>query len=140
MSTSPCLKHRCSKCCIETEMPLTKRDIQRIENLGFKEEDFVRYVDGIPVLKTKEDGSCVFLEDGKCKIYKYRPDGCRLYPLVWVKGIERATLDPHCPYRYEFRFTHKDVEKLAELVKEIYHHEGSGVTTKIRKTGGAKRG
>ena len=104
-------------------MPLTERDIKRIEKLGYARDYFVRYVDGVPTLKTREDGSCVFLENGRCSIYKYRPEGCRLYPLVWVRGSGRATLDTHCPYRYEFSFTQKDVKRLMRLVKEIYGPE-----------------
>lgn len=37
------------------------------------------YVSGY-ALKTKPDGSCIFLENKRCRIYKSRPSICRVYP------------------------------------------------------------
>lgn len=37
------------------------------------------YVSGYS-LKTKPDGSCIFLEKKRCKIYESRPSICRVYP------------------------------------------------------------
>ena len=37
------------------------------------------YVSGY-ALKTKPDGSCIFLENKRCKIYEKRPSICRVYP------------------------------------------------------------
>lgn len=37
------------------------------------------YVSGY-ALKTKTDGSCIFLENKKCRIYENRPSICRVYP------------------------------------------------------------
>ncbi|TGC10913.1 YkgJ family cysteine cluster protein [Methanolobus halotolerans] len=39
------------------------------------------YVSGY-ALKTKEDGSCTFLEGRRCTIYDRRPSICRLYPYM----------------------------------------------------------
>jgi uncharacterized protein len=39
------------------------------------------YVSGY-ALKTKPDGSCVFLENKRCKIYNKRPSICRVYPYM----------------------------------------------------------
>jgi len=39
------------------------------------------YVSGY-ALKTKPDGSCVFLENKRCKIYEKRPSICRVYPYM----------------------------------------------------------
>lgn len=39
------------------------------------------YVSGY-ALKTKPDGSCVFLENKRCKIYDRRPSICRVYPYM----------------------------------------------------------
>ena len=45
-------------------------------------------------LLQKENGDCIFLYNGKCKIYPFRPIDCRLFPLdvelkdgryVWIK-------------------------------------------------------
>lgn len=88
----------CAKCCYDTEMPLTRRDIERIKRLGYPEEYFVaKGRDGIPRLKNI-NGHCVFLdpETGKCRIYPWRPLGCRLYPLVCMPGYG-VIIDPECP-------------------------------------------
>lgn len=37
------------------------------------------YVSGY-ALKTKPDGSCIFLENKRCRIYESRPSICRVYP------------------------------------------------------------
>jgi Fe-S-cluster containining protein len=37
------------------------------------------YVSGY-ALKTKSDGSCIFLDNKRCKIYENRPSICRVYP------------------------------------------------------------
>ena len=39
------------------------------------------YVSGY-ALKTKPDGSCIFLENRRCKIYGRRPSICRVYPYM----------------------------------------------------------
>jgi Fe-S-cluster containining protein len=115
------MKHGCIKCCVETEMPLTREDIERIEKLGFKREYFVRIGrDGVPSLRNKENGLCVFHDGNKCVIYDHRPEGCRLYPLVWSPSLNRATLDVYCPYRYEFSFSREHVERLERLVTKVY--------------------
>ena len=88
----------CFKCCIDTSMELTEEDIRRIEGLGYNREYFVTYWDdGIPRLRNV-DGACVFLDrsSGLCRIYRYRPYGCRIYPVVYdfEKGFIK---DPICP-------------------------------------------
>lgn len=39
------------------------------------------YVSGY-ALKTQEDGSCIFLDEKRCRIYEQRPFICRLYPYM----------------------------------------------------------
>jgi Fe-S-cluster containining protein len=79
-------------------MPLTKRDIERIKNLGFVEEHFVDRRGRIPRLKNI-DGHCVFLDPttNSCIIYPDRPEGCRLYPLVYEEKSNRVSVDFLCP-------------------------------------------
>ncbi len=36
-------------------------------------------------LASKSDGSCIFLEDGKCSIHRFKPYVCRFYPFVYVE-------------------------------------------------------
>ncbi len=78
-------------------MELTHRDIDRIAKLGFPVEYFAEYSDGFYRLKNV-DGHCVFLdvERGRCKIYRYRPLGCRIYPVIYDfrDGFKK---DDFCP-------------------------------------------
>ncbi|HIQ24001.1 MAG TPA: YkgJ family cysteine cluster protein [Pyrodictium delaneyi] len=103
-------------------MPLARKDIERIVSLGYSIDYFVEYVDGVPRLRNV-GGHCVFLDPStrRCRIYPYRPMGCRLYPLVYVPG-GGVNIDPECPKAYTI--DRRSVEKLAplvlRLVKEIY--------------------
>jgi Fe-S-cluster containining protein len=104
-------------------MPLTEEDIKRIERLGYRREEFVVIgPDGIPRLRNI-NGHCFFLDPftGRCKIYAYRPVGCRLYPLVYVPG-KGVVVDPYCPRARSIPKTLiKKYEKyVVELIKKIY--------------------
>lgn len=73
----------CGLCCTQA-VRVTEEDIQRIEKLGHKREDFtVKDVDGQLLLK-RENGYCTFFRDkgnyGGCSIYENRPDICRDWP------------------------------------------------------------
>ena len=111
-----CMKYGCFKCCIKTEMPLTEDDIRRIESLGYRREQFVVVKGGIPRLRNK-NGKCVFLgEDGKCIIYKHRPLGCRLYPVIQVNG--GCDVDhEYCPYAH--MITKEEIEYACPKVLEL---------------------
>ncbi|MBI2078264.1 MAG: YkgJ family cysteine cluster protein [Euryarchaeota archaeon] len=113
----PCVAHGCSKCCYETEMPLTEADIARIEALGHRRDDFCALDDeSVPQLRNDE-GHCVFLgPTGACGIYDHRPAGCRLYPLVWDRDSGDVTLDDFCPFHDEFPVA---PDKRAELVRVL---------------------
>jgi len=117
-SGQPCRRHNCIKCCIKTEMPLTKADIELISSLGYKTEDFAIKTDKEWKLKNKF-GKCVFLTENGCKIYDFRPQGCRLYPLVYDEELGKPILDELCPYREEFKVEKSDIEKLLRLIKEL---------------------
>ena len=58
-------------------------------------EFFARHTEaGGTVLRTKEDRSCVFLDERGCGVHPDRPLACRIYPLArWVdpdgKIVER---------------------------------------------------
>jgi len=112
---SVCRTHDCSLCCtLGTDVPLTNKDIERIKELGYKEEFFVEEVKGWKLLKL-EDNTCVFLLGGICSIHKNRPESCRLYPAVFEVNTNEVIVDPECVYSDEFRITKKDIESLHAL-------------------------
>ena len=65
-------------------MILSEDDIRRIERLGYKIDEFTVFKDGFYRLRNIDE-HCIFLDvsGGKCKIYKYRPIGCRIYPVIY---------------------------------------------------------
>ena len=92
---------RCGKCCEKTEMLLSEADIKRLINVGYKAENFVVY-DKKGYAKLRNAGKyCVFYNAEKqlCKVYKYRPLGCRIYPVIFVEG-KGVVVDDLCPSKH----------------------------------------
>jgi len=110
----------CGKCCYETEMPLTNEDVKRIESLGYKKEDFSIVVNGIRRLRNV-NGKCYFLRNNRCIIYEHRPEGCRLYPLVF--DGKDVVVDKLCPKWREVKITEEDKKALLKLIHKIYKIE-----------------
>jgi len=113
-----CVRHKCVECCLETRMPLSNFDLKRILKLGYKLEYFAVKTDGEWRLKNKS-GRCVFLIEEGCGIYPHRPEGCRLYPLVYDENLRKAVIDPLCPYSYLFKVQKNDVKRLKTLFEKL---------------------
>lgn len=92
----------CGKCCIETEMLLSNQDIELVINKSVDQlnrDDFaLKNIEGFYQLKNVE-GHCFFFNiySKNCKIYNYRPQGCRIYPLIYDFQTEKCMLDKDCP-------------------------------------------
>jgi len=114
----PCKIHNCVQCCIETRMPLTSFDIERISKQGYDIKDFVVKRKRERQLKNR-NGRCVFLGDDGCKIYFFRPIGCWLYPLVYNENNGKGIIHDFCPYGHEFKVSGDDLENLFTLIKEL---------------------
>jgi len=114
----PCVNHRCVQCCFRTSMPLSRLDIKRILRLGHSFDSFAAKTEGGWRLKNRS-GRCVFLMRDGCRIYQFRPEGCRLYPLVWDQDSERAVLDDLCPYQDEFWVSEQDTRALRSLLGKL---------------------
>ena len=83
---------RCGQCCRwPGDVLLTDDDIHRLAaHLDLSEEAFIgRYTRlsgnrrGLS-LSEKEDGSCVFLKDDQCLVYRERPRQCSDFPMGWI--------------------------------------------------------
>ncbi len=96
---SECL--RCGLCCQETEMILLISDVRRLSSMGYRVSEFAVF-DGRYYRLRNVDGHCYFYEPvrGVCKVYKYRPLGCRIYPIIWVEGLG-PVVDSECPLASE---------------------------------------
>jgi Fe-S-cluster containining protein len=109
---------RCGDCCRETEMLLSAEDIERLEGKGYRKEFFMLFdEEGYAKLRNLR-GACVFYdpENRRCKIYKFRPSGCRLYPIIYdeEKGI---VMDEVC--RGKGRLNEKRIERKGAKVLRL---------------------
>ena len=118
----PCTIHNCVKCCIETRMPLSRIDIERISRQGYRFKDFVVKRKRERHLKNRK-GRCVFLGDKGCKIYSFRPEGCRLYPMVYNENYRKVVIHGLCPYGHEFQVSGEDKENLCVFFKKLSKKE-----------------
>jgi len=102
-------------------MPLTMEDIRRITALGFKVDEFAIF-NGYYWQLRNINGHCYFLnpKTNKCKIYPYRPIGCKIYPIIYIENIG-VSVDSECPMAYTV--TEKEIEEAApiliRIIKEI---------------------
>jgi len=78
-------------------MELSSKDIERLEERGYRPEEFAVIEDGVTRLRNV-DGCCYFysLTEKRCRIYRKRPLGCYLYPVVYLIN-EGAIVDELCP-------------------------------------------
>jgi Fe-S-cluster containining protein len=99
---------RCAAlCCKLGGSMLTRKDAELLEATGYPVNDFLKPIngdaEGLPLvvggLKTRADGSCIFLKfdveqnSFQCGIYDYRPALCRLYPFSFESlGSNRVAL------------------------------------------------
>ncbi|MGB9135282.1 MAG: YkgJ family cysteine cluster protein [Candidatus Bathyarchaeia archaeon] len=91
---------RCGICCEETEMLLSNAEIERLERMGYKRQRFARYdKQGFARLRNHH-GFCVFYDvaERRCEIYKHRPLGCRIYPIIFSEQ-EGIVVDDLCPMK-----------------------------------------
>jgi Fe-S-cluster containining protein len=78
-------------------MELSSEDIKRLEEAGYRLEEFAVIDNGVTRLRNV-DGYCYFYSrtDKRCRIYRNRPLGCHLYPVVYLPD-EGAIVDELCP-------------------------------------------
>ena len=111
---------KCIKCCYNTEMVLTEEDIDRIERLGIDKYNFMVIKEGLPRLKNVED-HCIFLDvkNKRCSIYRYRPLGCRIYPIIY--DVEQGFIvDEICPAKDSI--TQNEFRRKVLRLKELLHN------------------
>lgn len=112
-------------------MTLLEEDMKRIEALGFQREEFA-WFDGNFWRLRNVNGHCVFFDPQTrlCKIYPYRPVGCRLYPLIYVEG-EGPRVDVLCPNHHTY--TEEEMRRNAPLllraVRQLFREAGKQLSS-----------
>ena len=117
-----CLHYGCTKCCMKTEMPLSNSDIARIKDHGFSENSFILARNGTNHLKNLS-GRCIFHDGKRCTIYNYRPEGCRLYPVVFDENKGKVILHLYCPHLGKFQLTPHISREVINLIRKLDQEE-----------------
>ena len=117
----------CGKCCLETEMMLSKRDINLIfqsHSKNLQKDDFALKIDDYYQLKNI-NGHCAFFDISTkiCKIYANRPQGCRFYPLIYDKDKRICILDQECPRTHLFYQSSNEFEKTCKSIKKFVREQ-----------------
>lgn len=100
-------------------MLLTESDIARLRDAGH--DGFFEVREGWLVLQNDPDtGACVFLgQDGRCTVHAIRPDGCRLYPLIFDEDAGPMLDREICPYTADFDAGAKDRSAVRRLRDQL---------------------
>ncbi len=117
----------CGVCCTETEMLLSKKDIKRLEKIGFSEKQFVIFdKNGYAQLRNRE-GYCFFYDrlNHQCSVYNDRPTGCRVYPVILDEDTG-IILDNICESRKSISRSEKNLKgkrviRLLEIIDSEAH-------------------
>ena len=113
-----CMDYECIQCCLETEMSLSNEDIEQIKGLGFATKFFITKRDGWLQLKNY-NGRCAFYNGVGCSIYENRPEGCKLYPIIYDKDKNCAVLDEDCSHREKFEISKTAIQQVSDLVSKL---------------------
>lgn len=108
----------CGMCCEKTEMLLSRADIRLLERAGYDREKFVRFNrQGFAQLRNSQ-GCCIFyhIERHRCKVYRHRPLGCRIYPVIYSEE-EGVIVDDLCPLAGTV--SKREIESKAEDLRRL---------------------
>ena len=99
---------KCGNCCRDKDgyvYPETAEIRMMAEKLGMEEFEFrrtylVTETELVTHVKSRADGTCIFLEGDRCRIYDFRPKQCATYPF-WPQNFSyRSNFDrllKECP-------------------------------------------
>jgi uncharacterized protein len=141
----------CAKCCTRAfngHVFLLDHDIMAVRNADsealepapapeFCDQNGTFYVSGY-ALRTKADdrGTCWFLNNGRCRIYKTRPSICRIYPSMLHREADEhgridwrqfSGLDKHGEYGSSI-----SGDESMEVARETKEYENAFLTQEIR--------
>lgn len=112
------MDYKCIQCCVDTNMVLSNVDIEWIKELGFDTKFFVSENRGWLQLKNN-NGRRVFHDSISCSIYEHRPEGCKLYPIIYDKDKNCAVFDEDCLHRHRFKRSNNTKQQLYNLISKL---------------------
>jgi uncharacterized protein len=125
-----CIHPECSRCCTGARGPgyvwVSADDMEAMAmHLGISFDEFtrkyIRQVEFSFSLIEKRNHDCVFLQDGKCRVYPVRPTQCRTYPF-WPELMRSETAwereSRECP-----GINHDDTHISAEQIKQTLEED-----------------
>ncbi len=103
-------------------MLLSLEDVGLLVRAGYSREEFVvEDARGYLVLRNV-GGRCFFYdaEGRRCRVYRLRPEGCTLYPVIFSEG-EGVIVDELCPERRGVKKSEIDSKgkRVVELLRRI---------------------
>jgi Fe-S-cluster containining protein len=100
--------------------------------LGYYDAYFVDERDGVKLIRTWSDGSCIFYdkETGACEVFEHRPKQCQLRPYTINNGSNQPGIDIECKYHEELnaenQFIYEMTKYFDTLKKEIEWRRRTG--------------
>jgi Fe-S-cluster containining protein len=113
-------------------MLLSEEDIRLLGKTRSDRDKFARFTKRGYVRLRNRRGCCVFYDSEKhrCKVYKHRPLGCRIYPVIYSEE-EGAIVDGLCPERNTV--SEREVEgKTAKLTKLLQRIDDEAEKRRLR--------
>jgi uncharacterized protein len=108
-------------------MLLSQKDSQLLKTTGLAPKKFQRYDHQKYAKLRNRRGYCFFydIDKQRCKIYRLRPQGCRLYPVI-VGVQDSIIVDELCPMgntvsKKEIEAKGREVVKLLAIIDREAH-------------------
>ena len=116
-----CNDNNCMDCCKDAVVPLLNEDINKIVMHGYYDVYFTEVRDGIKILRTRPDGSCIFYkkDTGSCEIYRTMPERCKLNPYCICGQNHEPCIDTACKYSQNCKEDRQMYEKMHEYIAKL---------------------
>jgi len=115
--------HACKRCCRNKAIRVNPYEVLRLaRRLGMSTTEFIesKTEAGGTVLRSAEDGNCVFLNERGCSVHPDRPLACRIYPLArWVSAEGKESFGHLTPHPQT-----EGVYGKAGTVQDYLNHQG----------------
>lgn len=124
-------------CCIDARPPLTEKRAEILMSAGLSPDDIEHA--GYRRLRARDDGSCVLLENGRCRLHHLKPETCSAGPFTFdvVDGrveiyLKRESICPLAGHLLRDREAYDRqlalaVEKILDLVRDMSGDELAAV-------------